>query len=312
MEGNMSSGPASTEAAFGVATPFSPNESGPADTMRPDRDRYPSVAQNDAWSGERASAHEVITPLADNEAGPNDIMLQRQGHRFDTAMSARSMANPQTAWSDNEAGPSTYNEDMLAHRQQVAEVERARIAAAEWNARIAAAPVTAPDTNALTEPLGGTSGLTPRGSNERYVDPSQQSSMSEPFSQPALTEPTQRSALPAASDSQPDVRGDAATPSEVDRTSALRQEPDYSLPVTEYNTVGILEMPAEPGEYTVWSVEPLNPGADIATGDTVYIPDGSQVVFLSDFDRPRSPAGKAEQSASVDDDTTGASGPSSL
>jgi hypothetical protein len=301
---------AAADTTFGVATPYSPNESGPADVPR--GDRYASVAQNDTWSTRASFSHEVITPLADNEAGPNDIMLQRRGHRFDTS-TTRSMANPQTAWSDNEAGPNTYNEDMRAHRQQVAEVERARIAAAEWNARIAAAPVTAPDTNALSEPVGGTSGVGLQGSNERYVDPSQQSSVNGSLSQPAFTEPAQQSSLPPAPESRPDVRGDAGMPSGVDRTSAMRREPEYSLPVTQYNSVGILETPTAPGEYAVWNVEPLNAGADIATGDTVYVvPGGSEVAIVPEF-APSSPLGASgDQSATSMTDDGNASTESSL
>jgi hypothetical protein len=254
----------------------------------------------------------VITPLADNEAGPNDIMLQRRGNRLHTSAS-RSMANPQTAWSNNEAGPSTFNEDMRAHRQQVAEVERARIAAADWNARIAAAPAVQADTNARSEPVGGTAGSGLHGSNERYVDPSQQSSMSEPLPLPSLSEPAQQSSLPPEQALQPDVRGEVGMPTEVDRTSAIRPESGYGLPVTEYNTVGILETPAEPGEYTVWSVEPLNPGVDIATGDTIYlVPDASEAAFVPDFGQSSPLGTSGDQSAGLSDDASEPSGPSSL
>lgn len=297
------------DSTYGVVTPFSPSESGPADLPR--GNRYSSVAQNEPWGAGATEDREVITPLADNEAGPNDIMLQRRGNRFHTNAS-RSMANPQTAWSNNEAGPSTFNEDMRAHRQQVAEVERARIAAADWNARIAAAPATAADTNALSEPVGGTSGLGLHGSSERYVDPSQQSSMSEPLPPPSLSESTQQS-LPPEQASQPDVRGDAGMPSEVERTSAMRRESGYALPVTEYNTVGILETPAEPSEYTVWSVEPLNPGADIATGDTIYlVPDASEIAFVPDFGQSSPLGTSGDQSAGLTDEASEPNGPSSL
>jgi hypothetical protein len=294
------------DSTYGVVTPFSPSESGPADLTR--GNRYSSVAQNEPWSAGATEDREVITPLADNEAGPNDIMLQRRGNRFNTSAS-RSMANPQTAWSDNEAGPSTFNEDMRAHQQQVAEVERARIAAADWNARIAAA-----DTNALPEPVGGTSGSGLHGSNERYVDPSQRPSMSEPFAQPSMSEPAQQSSLPPEQASQPDVRGDAGVPPQVDRTSEMRRESGYVLPVTQYNTVGILETPTEPSEYTVWSVEPLNPGADIATGDTIYlVPDASEAAaFVPDFGQS-SPLGMSgDRSAGLTDDASEPNGPSSL
>jgi hypothetical protein len=293
------------DSTYGVVTPFSPNEAGPTDLPR--GNRYSTIAQNDPWSAGATEDREVITPLADNEAGPNDIMPQRRGDRFHSNAS-RSMANPQTAWSDNEAGPSTFNEDMRAHQQQVAEVERARVAAADWNARIAAA-----DTNALSGSIGGTSGLGLHGSNERYVDPSQQSSMSEPSPQPSLSESAQQSSLPPQQASQPDVRGDAGMPSEVDRTSAFRSESEYSLPVTEYNTVGILETPTEPGEYTVWSVEPLNPGADIATGDTIYlVPDASEAAFVPDFGQSSPLGTSGDRSAGLTDNESEPNGPSSL
>jgi hypothetical protein len=304
-DAHSSYGHMGVDSTYGVVTPFSPSESGPADLPR--GNRYSSVAQNEPWSVGATEDREVITPLADNETGPNDVMLQRRGNRFH-ASAPRSMANPQTAWSDNEAGPSTFNEDMRAHQEQVAEVERARIAAADWNARIAAA-----DTNALSEAVGRTSGFGLHGSNERYVDPSQRSSMNEPLPQSSLSEPAQQSSLPPEQASQPDVRGDAGMPAEVDRTSAIRPESDYALPVTEYNTVGILETPAEPGEYTVWSVEPLNPGVDIATGDTIYlVPDASEAAFVPDFGLSSPLGASGERSASMTDDAGEPSGPSSL
>ncbi|MGE5524724.1 MAG: hypothetical protein ACM3SS_13490, partial [Rhodospirillaceae bacterium] len=251
------------DSTYGVVTPFSPNEAGPADLAY--GDRHPRGSEGYASADGRID-REVITPLADNEAGPNEIMDQRRGRSFRTADASRSMANPQTPWSPHEAGVNTFNQDMQDHARQVAEVEHARVAAAEWNARIAAAPGAEMDTSArLSEPVvGSTSGVGLHGANERVVDPSQQSSLSEP--------------------SPSDVRSDASTPSEIERTHAMRSEPEYSIPVTEYNTVGILETPSEPNEYTVWNVEPLNPGADIATGDTVYlVPDKSETAFVPDF-----------------------------
>ena len=288
------------DSTYGVVTPFSPNESGPAEL--PHGNRYSSIAQGDSWSAGAAADHEVITPLADNESGPNDILLQRRGHRFDRTAS-RSMANPQTAWSESEAGPNTFNEDMRDHARQVAEVENARIAAAQWNANLASRS-TELDTNAsLSESAGATSGIALQGSNERYVDPSQQQQSSTSEAQRSLSEPAQQSSLPSEPASQPDVRGDAGMPPEADRTSAIRPESDYALPVTEYNTVGILETPAQPSEYTVWSVEPLNPGVDIATGDTVYVvPDGSEAAFVPDFGSSSPLGTSGDQSASMTDD----------
>jgi hypothetical protein len=204
------------------------------------------------------------------------------------------MANPQTPWSPHEAGLNTFNEDLQDQARQVAEVEHARVAAAEWNARIAAAPAADVDTSAqLSEPVGGTSGLGLHGSNERIADPSQQSSLSEP--------------------TPSDVRSDASMPSEIERTRAMRSEPEYAIPVTEYNTVGILETPSEPTENTVWSVEPLNPGADIATGDTVYlVPDGSEVAFVPDFGQSSPLGATGDYSASTTDDSGESSESSSL
>lgn len=281
------------DSTYGVVTPFSPNEAGPADL--PHGDRYAAIGRGGPSSSGVAVDHEVITPLASNESGPNDIMLQRRGHGFHTARasSARSMANPQTPWSPSEAGLNTFNEDMQSQAQQVAEVEQARIAAAEWNANIAARSSELDRTASFPEPVGGTSGLGLQGSNERFVDPSQQSSLSEPIA--------------------PDVRSDAGMPSEVERTSAMRPEAEYAIPVTEYNTVGILETPAAPTEYTVWSVEPLNPGADIATGDTVYlVPDGSEVAFVPDFGQSSPLGASGDYSAGVSDESGEASESSSL
>jgi hypothetical protein len=208
--------------------------------------------------------HEVVTPLASNEAGPNVIIAQRRGHDFRSARTARSLANPQTPWSPHEAGLNTYGEDMHERSLQVAEVERAHIAAAHWNAQVASASDTSlAAPAAFPEGTGSTSGIGIQGSNERVVDPSLQSSSIEPSA-------------------TRDLRSDATLPSEVDRTGAMR--PEYAVPVTEYNTVGILEMPAQPGDRTVWSVEPLTPGADIATGSTVYVvPEGPQTVMVPEI-----------------------------
>lgn len=269
------------DSTYGVVTPFSPNEAGPAELAH--GDRY--LRGSEGYASAERIDHEVITPLADNEAGPNEIVNQRRGRSFRTAEASRSMANPQTPWSPHEAGLNTFNQDIEDHARQVAEVEHARVAAAEWNARIAAAPGVEGDTSArLSEPVGSTSGVGLHGSNERVVDPSQQSSLSQP--------------MPS------DVRSDASTPSEIERTRAMRSEAEYSIPVTEYNTVGILETPSEPNEYTVWNVEPLNPGADIATGDTVYlVPDRSETAFIPDFGQSSPLGASGDHAASVTDES---------
>jgi len=287
------------DSTYGVVTPFSPNESGPADL--PHGTRYSSLGAEHASAG-AAVDHEVVTPLADNESGPHDIMLQRRGHSFHAARDMRSMANPQTPWSPSESGVNAYNEDTLGHARQVAEVEQARIAAREWNANLAARSSSDLDTSAsLSEPVGGTSGLGLQGSNERSVDPSQPSA-SEPSRQSQFSEP-----------SSSDWRSDAGMPSEIERTSAMRSESEYAIPVTQYNTVGILETPAEPSEYTVWSVEPLNPGADIATGDTIYVvPGDAEVAFVPDFGQSSPLGASGEYSAGVTDESSEANEPSSL
>lgn len=265
---------------FEVMTPFSPNEAGPAELAPVRTASSMEVA---------ASEHDLMTPLASREAGPSDIRLQRRGQTFHTARASRSMPNPQTPWSPNEAGLNTFAEDMRDHALHVAEVERAHIAAAEWNAHLASAASTAVEpregTAQLTEPVGSTSGIALQGSSERIVDPNQPSSLIEP--------PT-----------EPEVRGDAAgLPAEVERTSAIRPEGEYPLPVTQYNTVGILETPRAPSELTVWSVEPLTPQADLTTGDTVYlVPENADIVFAPDFGDSSPLGATGERSASMSDD----------
>lgn len=254
------------DTTYGAVTPFSPNEAGPA--ALPHGERYASIGERSDSAGVPVAA--IVTPLQDNEAGPHEFALERS-EAVQTA-SVRSMANPQTPWSPNEGGLNTFHEDMDGHAQQVAEVDRTRIAVAEWNANLASSASGA-DTMAgvsSAEPVGSTAGIGLQGSAGSFGDPSL----------------------------QPERTGDAGLPSEVERTSAMRQN-EYAIPVYEHNTVGILETPAQVTEHTVWSVEPLTPEADLASGSTVYLaPESPEVSFVPDFGS--SPLGATgEQSAGV-------------
>jgi hypothetical protein len=83
------------------------------------------------------------------------------------------MPNPQTPWSPNESGSNHYAEDMQAHRQHVASLEQARIAAAASYAPLIAmaeappapeTPVASADASAMRPetPAAGTEGPAPR------------------------------------------------------------------------------------------------------------------------------------------------------
>jgi len=249
-----------------VATPFSPNEAGPA--MMPHEREAASAAPRHLSSLQRDD-YEIVTPLSPGESGPADD-LQQRGHPLKPLRTARSMASPDTPWSPSEAGVNDYNVDMQARARQVNDVEQARIAAAEWNASIAAAEQKAIEqqqaaSSGAEAPYGATSGPALHGTTEGYGDPTRQSSVPEP----AYSEP----------------RSDNAdTPAQTDRTGAMRSESEYPDAAGNAATVGILEIPAEPADQAVWNVEPLTPGADLASGTTVYVvPQGHELVFLPDF-----------------------------
>jgi hypothetical protein len=60
-------------------------------------------------------------------------------------------------------------------------------------------------------------------------------------------------------------------------------------------------------------VEPLNPGVDIATGDTIYlVPDGSEAAFVPDFGQSSPLGTSGNRSAGLSDDTSEPNGPSPL
>ena len=285
-----------TQSSYEVVTPFSPNESGPADWSQ---DAAHSGMGEAPYSAAAPVDHEVITPLSANESGPNDEMFRQEHPQSFRAASAssHSMANPQTPWSPSEAGLNDPNEDELAHERQVAEVEQARIAAAEWNAHLASSPQSGFGTSAgATGPVGGTAGLGLHGSNERSVDPSQQS-WSDPSHHSSVSEPQ----------SERGLRGEAM-PGEFDRTSGLSAEEQSAVPVVGHDTVGILEGPTATGEYSVWNVEPLTPDADIATADTVYLaPDGSVAAFAPDLDRSDAMASSGDYSAGMTEESDSSS-----
>lgn len=240
---------------YGVATPFSPNEAGPAQPWT-DRDAFLDARSH---SASNAAVYEVVTPLASNEAGFDDVMQTREPRALNLA-SSHSMANPRTPWSPNEGGADlSLAENMQLHAQQIAEVEHARIAAAEWNAQFATSGDSFDRTAALSEPVGGTSGLALSGRSEGFGEA-----------------PQDTTHQPSVSSGQLPDRSAASTPAETERTSAMRPESEYGIPVTEYSTVGVLEAPIEVSEQSVWNVEPLAPSADLAQGQTVYVaPDGS-------------------------------------
>ena len=110
-----------------VATPFSPNESGPAE--RHETLSYGPIAV--------ANDQRIVTPLADNEAGPHDFTSQAPD-RLRTSAASSAMPNPHTPWSVSESGADSYADHLAAREQQLVEFEQARIAAAEWNAQVAA------------------------------------------------------------------------------------------------------------------------------------------------------------------------------
>lgn len=253
--------------AHEVVTPFSPNEAGPA--MMPHEREAVSAAPTRMSSLQRDD-YEIATPFSPNESGPADN-LQQRGHALQPQRTARSMASPQTPWSPNETGANDYEADMHARARQVNDVEQARIAAAEWNASIAAAERNAIEQQQAAssggEPssYGSTSGLGLQGTTEGHGDPAQQSS------------------LPGSAYSEP--RSDNGNvPTETDRTHVMRSEPGYSDAGSDTGAVGILEVPAEPADQAVWNVEPLTPGANLASGATVYaVPPGHELVFLHDL-----------------------------
>jgi len=123
-------------------------------------------------------------------------------------------------------------------------------------------------TAGLSEPIGGTGGVALRGSNEGFGEAPQDTTH-----QPSL-----------GSEQMREHHSDASLPAEVERTSAMRPESDHGIRVTEYSTVGVLEVPPEPSERSVWNVEPLTPEADLARGETLYItPDGSPGTLTPEF-----------------------------
>jgi hypothetical protein len=82
--------------------------------------------------------------------------------------------------------------------------------------------------------------------------------------------------------------------------------------VYEYNTVGILETPAVVTEHTVWSVEPLTPEADLASGDTIYlVPDGAEVAFVPEFGTGSPLGTSGDYSAGVTESESGETSESS-
>lgn len=258
-----------------VMTPFAPNEAGPA--VLPHEHDATSAAPTRMSSLQRDD-YEVATPLSPNESGPAEG-LQQSRHALQPMRTARSMANPQTPWSPNEAGVSEYSADLESHAKQVAEVEQARIAASEWNASLAASDRNAIDqqhVSAGAESYGTISSLGVQGATEGSSDPTQQSALPEP----AYAGP----------------RSDnAEMPAQVDRTHAMRSESEQGAG-GDSASVGVLEVPAGPADQAVWNVEPLTPGADLASGTTVYaVPQGHELVFLPDFGR--NDAGSSEEYA---------------
>jgi hypothetical protein len=116
--------------ALVVITPFSPNESGPAE--RPEQ----RLANLTTPSASTSALAPVITPLADNEVGPNELRPAMRNAL--AAPDSSLMPNPQTPWSVSESGADSYGDYLAAREQQVVAFEHARIAAAEWNAQVAA------------------------------------------------------------------------------------------------------------------------------------------------------------------------------
>lgn len=111
-----------------VATPFSPNESGPAERHTFTSETPAAVVADD---------RRIVTPLADNEVGPHDF-TQQVPARLRTSAASSLMPSPQTPWSVSESGAESYGDYLAAREQQLVEFEQARIAAAEWNAQVAA------------------------------------------------------------------------------------------------------------------------------------------------------------------------------
>jgi hypothetical protein len=85
-----------------------------------------------AIQSELASSFEVAeveTPFSPNETGPIITYEERRQARM-MAMAAPSLPNPQTPPSANESDPSHLVDEMIAHREQVAQIEQTRIALA--------------------------------------------------------------------------------------------------------------------------------------------------------------------------------------
>lgn len=280
---------------YGVVTPYSPSESGPAAQPWSERDASANTRFDSAGN---PASYEVVTPLTFNEAGFDDVTLQREPRALNVA-SSQSMANPHTPWSPNEGGADlSLGEDLQMHAQQVAEVEHARLAAAEWNAQLASGSTSFDRTADLSasEPIGSTSGRALRGSNESFGEAPQDTTH-----QPSISREQMR-----------DQHSDASRPSDVEHTSALRRESEYGIPVTEYTTVGVLEVPTEPSDQAVWNVEPLTANADLAYGETVYIaPDGSSGTLAPEFGNSSPLGTSGDYSAGVTESESGeASSPS--
>lgn len=124
---NMYDASMTNNGALVVATPFSPNESGPAE-------RHESLSYGAMTV---ASDQRIVTPLADNEAGPHDF-TSHAPERLRASAASSAMPNPHTPWSVSESGAESHADYLAAREQQLVEFEQARIAAAEWNGQVAA------------------------------------------------------------------------------------------------------------------------------------------------------------------------------
>ena len=81
---------------------------------------------------------ETITPHSVNESAPWMTAEETRAHH--TRVQGPSLPNPQTPWSASESGPADYAQDMRERAQQVAAVERQRVAVARIESeRLAAA-----------------------------------------------------------------------------------------------------------------------------------------------------------------------------